>query len=109
MRTLAAIGFVAGVGALGVALGLRPTLAHHGVLADEVRSMYAGKGVTDVACDDAVPIGVDGARFGCTLTLTGGRRQRIACSLGRDGQLVATPIGAAAPSQIAPAGDPWAN
>lgn len=109
MRTLVALAFIAGVAALAVALARRPTIAAGSVLADEVLALYAGKGVTEVACDDAVPIGVDGARFGCTVTLTSGATQRIACTLGRDGQLVAKPIAAPEPRQIAPSGDPWAD
>jgi hypothetical protein len=118
VRTLAALAFIAGVAALAIGLAGRPTVADGEVLAAEVLGIFADKGVTGVTCDPAVPIGHDGAAFGCTVTLRGGERRRAACRLSRTGELhaevaaVADPTGddpARPAAAIPPRGDPWGN
>jgi hypothetical protein len=91
MRTLVALVFIAGVGAVAVGLARTPTVADGRVMAAEVLEDVRKDGVAAVACDPAIPIGVRGATFRCVATLTDGATQVVDFTLTPEGRREARP------------------
>ena len=91
MRTFAALVFIAGCAVAAIWLARMPTVADGRVLEAEILPAFRGQGVTGLACDRSIPVGRDGARFGCMASLGGGGRQRLACTLERDGRFACAP------------------
>jgi hypothetical protein len=118
VRTFAALVFIAGVAVAAIWTARIPTVADGRVLEAEILPAFRGQGVVGLACDREVPVGRDGARFGCMASLNGGGRQRLDCTLERDGRFACAPGSgvmrdepeAREPGeQNAPPRDPWAN
>lgn len=123
--------FIAGTAAIAILLATRPTVAAGHVMEAAFLALMRPKGVTSVACDREIPIGRQGAAFACTATLKDGATQRLACTMDRDGKLLATPAAAPPPAAarrkvaeppppeapgadpardgIRTSGDPWGN
>jgi hypothetical protein len=91
VRTFAALVFIAGCAAAAIWLARMPTVADGRVLEAEILPAFRGQGVTGLACERSIPVGRDGARFGCMASLGGGGRQRLACTLERDGRFACAP------------------
>jgi hypothetical protein len=123
VRTFAALVFIAGVAVAAILLARMPTVADGRVLEAEILPAFRGQGVVGLACDREIPVGRDGARFGCMASLDGGGRQRLDCTLERDGRFACAPasgvirdepttrdpLEAEPRTQNAPSRDPWAN
>lgn len=119
--------FIAGTAAIAIFLATKPTVAAGHVMEEEFLALLRPQGVTGVACDREIPIGRQGAAFACTATLKSGATQLLACTMDRDGKLLATPAAppqpAGAPPEVADppqgadpvhdgirtSGDPWGN
>ena len=110
VRSLAVIVFIVGVGASAIYIARRPTIAHGDVLAADLLKANAGT-LSKIACDPAIPIGVDGASFGCDAVFESGKQQRIAFHMDRGG--IIHPITEAPappsdePSNAINKSDPW--
>lgn len=103
LRSLAVIVFIAGVGGSAIYVARRPTIARGDVLATDLLKANAGT-LTKIACDPAIPIGVDGASFGCDAVFESGKQQHIAFHMDRAG--IIHPIADAPAPQINKS-DPW--
>jgi hypothetical protein len=91
VRTFAAVAFIAGVAVTAIWVARIPTVADGRVLEAEILPAFRGQGVVGLACDRTIPVGRDGARFGCIANLSGGGRQRLDCTLERDGRFACAP------------------
>jgi hypothetical protein len=91
VRTFSALVFIAGVAVAAIWLARMSTVADGRVLEAEILPAFRGQGVVGLACDRAIPVGRDGARFGCTASLGAGGRQRLDCTLQRDGRFACAP------------------
>jgi hypothetical protein len=117
VRTFAALVFIAGVAVAAIWVARIPTVADGRVLEAEILPAFRGQGVVGLGCDREIPVGRDGARFGCTASLSSGGRQRLDCSLERDGRFACAPgsgVMRDEPAvregeQNAPPRDPWGN
>jgi hypothetical protein len=112
VKTFAALVFIAGVAATAIALARLPTIADGRVMEAEILPAFRGQGVIGLACDRRIPVGRDGARFGCTASLGRGTTQRLACSLARDGRFSCNPASGVVRDGhdgITTTGDPWDN
>ena len=110
MRTLAVLMFIASAAGTAIWLARRPTVADGRVVAADLLAQLREHGVTAMACDPAIPIGRQGAVFGCTATLASGELQQIEYAMDRAGSITAR-VGAAGPGghRIPASADPWAN
>ena len=111
MRSLAAVGFIVAVAALGVWLARRPTIADGQVMAADLLDQLRPHGVTAMACDPRIPIDRRGAVFRCSATLDDGEIQHIEYTMDRTGQLTSRlePAPGTHRRQIPAPADPWAN
>lgn len=124
MRTLAALVFIAGCAAIAIWLAHKPTIALGRVLETEILALLRDQGAVGIACDEAVPIGVQGAAFSCTVTLDAAQTQLLACEIDRSGRMTVVPAGPPQPPGVRPfhprdpkappaekpaSRDPWAN
>ena len=91
MRTLAALVFIAAIAAVAVGLARARTVADGRVIAAELLEDARKDGVVAMDCDPAIPIGVRGAAFTCTATLSAGATQVVDYMLKPDGQYEAKP------------------
>lgn len=111
MRTLAALGFIAGAAALAIWLARMPTVADGRAMAADRLEEVRKDGVTAMVCDDEIPIGRRGAMFRCVATLEGGATQVVEYTLKPDGGLAwkpQPPTRTKPPGKPAP-GDPWSD
>ena len=112
MKTFAALVFIAGVASTAIALARRTTIADGRVMEAEILPAFRGQGVVGLVCDREIPVGRDGAKFGCTAPLGRGATQRLACALDRDGRFTCNPASRVmheGREGITTTGDPWAN
>ncbi len=91
MRTLAALAFIAGAAVLAVVLIRMPTVADGRVVAADRLAESRKDGVTAMACDPHIPIGLTGAAFTCLATLADGATQVVEYTLRPDGDLEVKP------------------
>jgi hypothetical protein len=110
VKTFAALVFIAGVAATAIALARLPTIADGRVMEAEILPAFRAQGVVGLDCDRRIPVGRNGARFGCTASLSRGTTQRLACSLERDGRFTCHPASGVVRDGhdgITTTGDPW--
>ena len=110
MKTLAALLFIAAIGAVAIHLARRPTIADGRVMEVDLLAQLRAQGVTGMECDRQIPIRRDGARFTCIATLDDGSRQTLAYTMDRAGQLSAnSSTNEETEHKRTPPRDPWAN
>jgi hypothetical protein len=111
MRTLAALLFIAAVAVGAAFLARRKTVADGRVMEADLLDQFRAHGVTGMACDREIPIGLHGAVFTCLATLESGATQTVEYHMDRSGELTWKVVGStgATRKQISPSGDPWAN
>jgi hypothetical protein len=91
MYQTVAIAFIAVIGAAGLYVGVRPTVASSAGLEQVLKDSKAyGSGYSAYHCDDNVPIGVEGARYHCVVTKDGGDVEHLACAIYRTGMFKCT-------------------
>jgi hypothetical protein len=102
MYQTAAIAFIVVAAAGGAYLAQRPTIASSAGLEQVLRDSKGwGSGYTAYACDDHVPIGVEGARYHCSVTTASGDVERLSCAIYRSGSfLCKADDGSAPPAHI---------
>jgi hypothetical protein len=108
MRTLAVLLFIAAAAGVAAYLAQRPTIADGRVMEAELLAQLREAGVTGLACDREIPIGLAGAVFTCVASLRDGTTQTVEYAMNRAGDLRAK-VTPAAPGRIPPSGDPWSN
>ena len=70
-----------------------------------------GRGITEMTCDDQIPIGVAGAVFHCTVGATDGSTAKIQYTMDRAGQLAGEVVDQRGPTRarVPSSSDPWGN
>ena len=108
MRSLAVVVFIAIVGATGVYLANRPTVARGDVLAADL--VKSNPFVKTLDCDKHVPIGMTGGRFNCHAEFKNGDTARYGFTIDRNGTITMVEQG---PTTTAPkvkkTTDPWGD
>lgn len=106
-RTVAALTFIGGVAAIGIAVGMMPTIADGRVME---AALLEGKAPgTAAVCDRDIRIGVAGALFECTISQLDGSRARLEMKLDREGGLTYQIVDASGPTvpRLPKSADPW--
>jgi hypothetical protein len=101
MGSVLAVLFIGGVAAVGILVGTRPTVADGKVIADTIVKSSKKHELT-VACDDRIPIGVDGARFRCSIAADDGSTARIEYTMNRAGAYSADVLSSTGPTHETP-------
>jgi hypothetical protein len=91
MRSAAVLVFILVVGGIAAFCAQKRTVARGDALADEL--MESNKLIKSMQCDDKVPIGVDGAKFGCKVSFKNGDVADYKFKLDREGAIIATDHG----------------
>ncbi|HUS28246.1 MAG TPA: hypothetical protein VMZ53_07050 [Kofleriaceae bacterium] len=91
MRSTAVIVFIGIVGAIAGFCAQKRTVARGDALATEL--MESNKLIQSMKCDDHVPIGVDGANFGCKVSFKNGDVADYKFKIDREGSIIATDHG----------------
>ena len=86
MRSLVVVAFIALVAGLALYLFQRPTVARGEVVAADLLSSNP-KILTQLHCDDEIPIGVNGATFTCVAQFKLGAIRRLTFELTRAGNI----------------------
>lgn len=84
MGTVLGVLFIAAAAAIGIGVGMRPTVIDGRRVAAEIQKAVAGQGIT-VECDREIRVGARGAEFACTLA-RGAVRERIEYTMTREGK-----------------------
>jgi hypothetical protein len=106
-KSLLVVAFIAGVGAAALYVAQRPTIARGDVLGADL--LRVNPGVRVMRCDDAIPIGVEGATFQCRAEFRDGSSERLEFTMDRAGMIhhgEATDR-TSAPPRIKKSSDPW--
>ena len=85
LRSFGVVVFITIVGATGVYLAQRPTVARGHVLAAEL--VKGNPLVKALECDKEVPIGMTGGKFNCDAEFKNGDRTRFRFSIDRNGSI----------------------
>lgn len=105
------LGFIALVGAAGVAIGTRSTVADGRVIAADLYESISksNKRLAKVDCQPEIPIGRYGAVFECTLYGDDGSTARVEYHMTRDGALSPKLLDStgATRRRSSASGDPW--
>jgi hypothetical protein len=108
LRSLGVITFIAIVAAIGIYFAQRPTIASGEVIAAEL--VEANEQVKAMTCDEKIPIGMNGARFGCDVELKSGAVGRLEFIYDRSGAITQASVDGALPvPPVEKTGDPWAD
>jgi hypothetical protein len=91
MRSLAVFLFIAVIGGAAAFCAQKKTVARGDALAAELMDTNAL--IKGMSCDDKVPIGVDGAKFGCKVTFKNGDVVDYKFKIDREGSIIATDHG----------------
>ena len=91
MRSLAVFLFIAAIGGAAAFCAMKKTVARGDALAAEL--MDTNKLIKSMSCDDKVPIGIDGAKFGCKVTFKDGDTADYKFKIDREGSIIATDHG----------------
>ncbi len=92
VRTLAALVFIAGVGAAAVYISQKQTVIRGSVMAADLLAQLKERGITEVACDDA-PVDDNGAVFICRVAASDGSRATIEYTMNREGAINGKQLG----------------
>ena len=101
--------FIGGVGASAAYVAQRPTVARGDVIAADLVSQNRLRGWQTMHCDDAIPIGVKGAKFNCGLVLDDGDQAQIEITLDRAGSFQMQVLSETGPQHqhVPKSGDRW--
>lgn len=80
MGTTLGVLFIVAAAAIGIGVGLRPTVIDGRRIAAEIAEQVKG----EAECDREIPLGVTGAEFTCVIS-QGGAMQRIELTMDRNG------------------------
>jgi len=106
MRTLLALAFIGGIGGLAAYLAGRPTIARGDVLGAGLLEAHQDL-LRRLDCDPEIPIGVEGAHFGCRAEYRDGSVQQIQFAMDRAGIIRALTQGPR--TRVKGATDPWGD
>jgi len=88
--------FIAATAAIGLVVGLRPTVIDGRRISDELQQLVEDKGIS-VECDREIRLDAGGARFACVVS-RGGDRERVEYTMTREGKYA--PVGAAEAAKV---------
>ena len=91
MRSAAVYLFILAVGGVAAFCAQKRTVARGDALAAEL--MESNKLIKSMQCDDKVPIGIEGAKFGCKVSFKNGDVADYKFKLDREGSIIATDHG----------------
>ncbi len=108
LRSLGVIVFITIVGATGVYLANKPTVARGEVLAADL--VKSNPLVKALACDKAVPIGMAGGRFKCQAEFKNGDTSHYVFAIDRAGTITVVEQGATTSGpKLKKTSDPWGD
>lgn len=108
MKSLAVIVFIAAVAAVALFCAQQRTVARGQALGASL--LETNPMLKSMSCDDAVPIGMDGATFGCKVEFKNGDRVDYKFKMNREGSIVAIDHGpTSAEPKIKKTSDPWGD
>lgn len=108
MRSLGVILFIAIMAGVALYCAQLRTVARGDALAASL--LESNPMVRSMKCDDQVPIGMDGAKFGCKLEFKNGDVVDYKFKMNREGQIIATDHGATTSEpKIKKTSDPWGD
>lgn len=100
MKSLAVIVFIAAVAGVALFCAQQRTVARGEALGASL--LESNPNLKAMACDDRVPIGIDGATFNCKVTFKNGDVADYKFKLNREGDIVAVDHGG-----LKKTADPW--
>ena len=116
LRSALVLAFIGGVGAAGVLVAMKPTVADGRVMSASLLEQVRDKGIEAIECDREIPIGVAGAVFRCSITGGDGSTARIEYRMNREGALTAKVLESTGPTRARPdptpdstPDDPWSD
>lgn len=92
VRTLAALGFIAAVGAGAVFIAQKKTVIRGSVMAADLLVQLKDRGITEVTCDDST-VDNHGAVFICRVAASDGSRATIEYTMNREGAINGKQLG----------------
>jgi hypothetical protein len=108
VRSAAVIVFIAIVASVAVYCAQRPTVARGEALAATL--IEANPMLKSMQCDDKVPIGMDGATFGCHAEFKNGDAVDYKFEMNREGNIKAVDHGeTTSKPRIKKTSDPWGD
>ncbi len=113
VKSLAILAFIGVAGGAGFILAATDTVIDGKVMAADLMKVMGTRGISDVRCDDRIPVKHHGAVFQCTVTGTDGSTARIEYTMNRASALSAKVLDSTGPTREEPpvpaSSDPWAN
>ena len=111
VKTFAILAFIAAAGTGAVALSLSHTVIDGKVMAADLLGQLKKRGITEVVCDDKIPVGTAGATFACTVSANDGSTAKIEYTMDRAGSLSAKLVDGTGPTheRVPTTSDPWGN
>jgi hypothetical protein len=110
MRTGLGVLFIAAIGGTAAFVARRPTVVRGEVLAADVLEAVRDQGITEVRCDEEVPVTWHGATLACHVAAADGSTAVIRYQIDRGGGLSAKVVDGTRPHPArAPGADPWAD
>ena len=108
MKSLAVIVFIAAVAAVALFCAQQRTVARGEALAASL--LETNPMLKSMSCDDNVPIGMNGATFGCKVEFKNGDRVDYKFKMNREGSIVAIDHGpTSSEPKIKKTSDPWGD
>jgi len=105
--------FIAAAAAGAVGLSQKKTTISGKVMAADLMGQLSKKGITEVTCDDEIPVGVAGATFHCNIAGNDGSTAKIEYKLDRKQGLSGKVIDSSGPTEaherVPTSSDPWSN
>jgi hypothetical protein len=113
VKSLAILAFIGATGGGAFILANSDTVIDGKVMAADLLKLVGKKGITDIQCDDRIPIKNRGAVFVCTVAANDGSTARIEYTMSRSSALTARVLDSTGATREEPrvptSSDPWAN
>ena len=113
VKSLAILAFIGAAGGAGFILANTETVIDGKVMAADLLKQVEKRGITEVRCDDRIPVKNHGAVFVCTVAASDGSTARIEYTMNRASALSAKVLDSTGPTAERPpvpaSSDPWAN
>jgi hypothetical protein len=115
VKTFATLAFIAAAAGGAAFLAQKQTVIDGKVMATDLLGHLGKRGITDVACDDRIPVGTAGAVFNCTVAAGDGSTAKIEFTMDRKGSLSAKEVDSTGPTrenlrrEVPQSSDPWGN
>jgi hypothetical protein len=113
VRSFAALVFIGAAAAGGIYLGTKKTVIKGEVMAANMLEQVKKKGISKIICDDAIPVGTEGAVFKCQFHADDGSTAQFQYTMNRAGALAEKLLESTPPTRERPrplpGTDSWGN